>query len=259
MLITLAHSVDADDAFMFYALANGKIDTGALSFRHELCDIETLNRKAIDMVYDVTAISFAAYPYIAKSYALLSVGASVGDKYGPVVVAKKNLSTLKGKVIAVPGTLTTAFLTLKLYERDFTHKVVAFDKIPEVVSRGQVDAGVLIHEGQINYDSFGLHKIVDLGEWWWNQTKLPLPLGGNAIKMTLGNEVAQNVQEIIRKSIRYALGNKDEVLNYAMKFARNLDKSRTDKFVGMYVNDFTIELGSSGRQALEILYQKAFS
>lgn len=259
MLITLAHSPDADDAFMFYALVKGKIRTNGISFRFELSDIETLNRQAIEGIYDVAAISFAAYPYIYKNYKLLSVGASVGENYGPIVVAKKKLDTLKEKTIAVPGTLTTAYLALKLYEQNFTDRVIAFDKIPQEVISGEVDAGVLIHEGQLNYEGLGLHKVVDLGQWWWNETKLPLPLGGNVIKRSLDIDLAKKVQEIIRQSIKYALEHKDEALGYAIKFARNLDKNRAAKFVGMYVNDYTLDLGQRGKEGLKILFQKANS
>jgi 1,4-dihydroxy-6-naphthoate synthase len=253
--ITVAHSPDSDDAFMFYALATNKIKTGDLKFSHVLSDIETLNRKALDGEYEVTAVSFHAYAYLAEKYALLNSGASMGDRYGPLVVSESPMKPqeLKGKVVAVPGEMTTAFLILKIFEPDFFPLVVPFDKIFETVMRRKADAGLIIHEGQLTFPSLGLHKVLDLGEWWHKETKLPLPLGGNVIRKDLGHELIARISKILRQSIEYALEHRDEALNYAMQFARDMEPALADKFVGMYVNDRTLNYGKAERKAVQLL------
>jgi 1,4-dihydroxy-6-naphthoate synthase len=253
--ITVAHSPDSDDAFMFYALATNKIKTGDIKFRHVLSDIETLNEKALKGEYEVTAISFHAYAYLNERYALLNSGASMGDRYGPLVVSEMPMkpSELKGKVIAIPGTMTTAFLLLRLLEPDFSHIVVPFDKIFETVTKRKADAGLIIHEGQLTFASLGLHKVIDLGEWWHRETQLPLPLGGNAVRKDLGAALISQISTILRKSIEYALGHREEALNYAMQFARDMETEVADKFVGMYVNDRTLAYGESERKAIQLL------
>ncbi|HKQ99427.1 MAG TPA: MqnA/MqnD/SBP family protein, partial [Pyrinomonadaceae bacterium] len=240
--ITVAHSPDSDDAFMFYALATNKLDTGELQFTHVLKDIQSLNEMAMRGVYDVTAISFHAYAYIADKYALLPHGASIGDNYGPIVVAREphapgDLSKLK---VAVPGTLTSAFLALRIFNPDFAYEVVQFDKIIEAVQQGRCDAGLLIHEGQLFYETMGLHKVIDLGEWWFERTGLPLPMGGNAIRRELGDETMRRVSECLRESISYSLGHREDALRYAMQFARDMDTETADRFVAMWVNDLTL-------------------
>lgn len=258
--ITVAHSPDSDDAFMFYALATGKLDTGHLTFIHTLTDIETLNRNALDGVYDVTAVSIHAYAYIADRYALLSSGASMGDRYGPLLVAARPLEPyeVRGKTIAVPGTMTTAYLALKLYQPDIEPVVMAFDQIQDAVAAGFVDAGLLIHEGQLTYADQGLHRIVDLGQWWYEQTHLPLPLGGNAIRRDLGPDLMTSVARCIKQSIQYALDHRPEALAYALEFARGLDQARADRFIGMYVNDLTLDYGPQGREAVSLLLQRGY-
>jgi 1,4-dihydroxy-6-naphthoate synthase len=253
--ITIAHSPDSDDAFMFYALATHKLKTDGLKFRHVLSDIETLNKKALAGEYEVTAVSFHAYPYLSDKYLLLNSGASMGDRYGPMVVSETPLSPkqLKGKVIAVPGTLTTAYLVLKLFEPDFTPVIVPFDAIFEEIKKGKVEAGLIIHEGQLTYAKEGLHKVVDLGEWWHKGTGLPLPLGGNVIRRNLGKGLIERVARLIRQSIQYSLENREEALNYAMQFARDLDVELADKFVGMYVNQRTLGYGPKEREAVQLL------
>jgi 1,4-dihydroxy-6-naphthoate synthase len=253
--ITVAHSPDSDDAFMFYALATNKIKTGDLKFAHVLSDIETLNRKALNGEYEVTAISFHAYAYLAERYALLNSGASMGDRYGPIVVAASTLKPqeLKGKIVAVPGVMTTAFLLLKILEPDFTPLVVSFDKIFDTVTRHKADAGLIIHEGQLTFPRLGLHKVIDLGEWWHKETQLPLPLGGNVIRKDLGPELIGRISRILRQSIEYALEHREEALNYAMQFARNMEQDLADKFVGMYVNDRTLNYGEPERKAVQML------
>ena len=253
--ITVAHSPDSDDAFMFYALATNKIKTGDLKFNHVLSDIETLNKKALKGEYEVTAVSFHAYAYLAEKYALLSSGASMGDRYGPLVVSESPMKPqeLKGKVVAVPGEMTTAFLILRIFEPDFTPLVVPFDKIFETVMRRKADAGLIIHEGQLTFPSLGLHKVIDLGEWWHKETQLPLPLGGNVIRKDLGRELIAKVSKILRQSIEYALEHRDEALNYAMQFARDMEHHLADKFVGMYVNDRTLNYGTAERKAVQLL------
>ncbi len=240
---------------MFYALATNKIKTGDIKFRHVLSDIETLNAKALKGEYEVTAISFHAYPYLSDKYVLLNSGASMGDRYGPMVVAETPMksSELKGKLIAVPGTLTTAFLILKLLEPDFTYIVVPFDKIFETVAKRKADAGLIIHEGQLTFASLGLHKVIDLGEWWYKETRLPLPLGGNVIRKDLGQPLISQVSRMLRQSIEYGLEHREEALNYAMQFARNMETDLAEKFVGMYVNDRTLNYGKTERTAIQLL------
>lgn len=253
--ITVAHSPDSDDAFMFYALATNKIKTGDLKFNHVLSDIETLNKKALKGEYEVTAVSFHAYAYLADKYALLSSGASMGDRYGPLVVSETPMKPqdLKGKVVAIPGEMTTAFLVLRIFEPDFIPLVVPFDKIFDAVMRHKADAGLIIHEGQLTFPSLGLHKVVDLGEWWFKETQLPLPLGGNVIRKDLGRELIAKVSKILRQSIEYALEHRDEALNYALQFARDMEQELADKFVGMYVNDRTLNYGAAERKAVQLL------
>jgi 1,4-dihydroxy-6-naphthoate synthase len=253
--ITVAHSPDSDDAFMFYGLATNKVRTPGLKFTHTLCDIETLNRKAMDGVYDVSAISFHAYPYVQDKYALMPCGGSVGEGYGPMIVATKaiSLEELKEKVVAVPGTLTTAYLALKLFAPGIQTEVVPFDEIIPAIIAGRYEAGLIIHEGQLSYAGAGLQKILDCGRWWLDMTGLPLPLGGNAIRRELGAELITSINHALRDSIQYALDNRDEALNYAMQFARDLDKQLANRFVGMYVNERTLDYGPDGREAVRRL------
>jgi 1,4-dihydroxy-6-naphthoate synthase len=258
--ITVAHSPDSDDAFMFYGLATNKLDTGNLSFTHVLKDIQTLNEEAFRGTYDVSAISFHAYAYIADKYVLLPHGASIGDNYGPVLVSRdltrpEEISRLK---IAVPGILTSAFLALRIFTPDFQYEVVPFDKIIEAVQSGRCDAGLLIHEGQLFYESMGLHKILDLGEWWHEKTGLPLPMGGNAIRRDLGPEVIHQVSECLRESIRYSLANREDALEYAMQFARDMDPDLADRFVAMWVNDLTLDYTERGREAVRRILSEGF-
>jgi 1,4-dihydroxy-6-naphthoate synthase len=255
--ISIAHSPDSDDAFMFYALATNKLRVPGLRFTHTLCDIETLNQKAREGngVYDVTAISFHAYPYIQDHYALLPSGGSVGDGYGPMIVAAQGFSPseIKRKRIAVPGTLTTAYLALKLFAPGIETEVVPFDQIIPQVVEGRYEAGLIIHEGQLTYSKAGLQRIVDLGKWWLKVTGLPLPLGGNAIRRSLGAELMASVSRALRDSIQYALDHRDEAMAYAMQFARDVDSQLADKFVGMYVNERTLDYGPDGREAVRRL------
>jgi 1,4-dihydroxy-6-naphthoate synthase len=253
--ITVAHSPDSDDAFMFYGLATHKVRTPGLRFTHTLCDIETLNQKARQGVYDVTAISFHAYPYVQDNYSLMGCGGSVGEGYGPMIVSPRpfSQSEVKTKRIAVPGTLTTAFLALQLFAPGVETEVVPFDQIIPQVLEGKYEAGLIIHEGQLTYDKAGLHRIVDLGRWWQKVTGLPLPLGGNAIRRALGSDLMASVTASLRESIQYALDHREEALAYAMQFARDLDSPTADKFVGMYVNERTIDYGPDGREAVRRL------
>ncbi len=258
--ITVAHSPDSDDAFMFYALANEKIDTGDLRFEHVLEDIQTLNEKAMRGVYDVTAISFHAYAYIADKYALLPHGASIGDNYGPIVVSRepidaKDLSKVK---VAVPGKLTSAFLALRIFNPEFAYEVVPFDRIIEAVQEGRADAGLLIHEGQLFYQSMGLHKVLDLGEWWHERTGLPLPMGGNAIRRELGPEVMRKVSGYLHESIKYSLEHREDALSYAMQFARDMKPELADRFVSMWVNDLTLDYTERGREAVRLLLKEGY-
>ncbi|CUS80779.1 1,4-dihydroxy-6-naphthoate synthase [Candidatus Kryptonium thompsonii] len=258
--ITVAHSPDSDDAFMFYALVNNKIDTGDLKFVNILSDIETLNRKAFEGVYDVTAISFHAYAYVSDKYMLMPCGASMGIGYGPILVAKKKFSPsdLKDLTIGVPGTLTSAFLILKIFEPNVKYKVIQFDKIIDAVLNDEIDAGLLIHEGQLTYSNSGLVKLIDFGEWWYDQTGLPLPLGGNAIKKELGIQLMKKVSRYLYESVKYALENRYEALKYALQFARGMDDNLADKFVGMYVNELTLDYGEDGRKAVQLFLDLGF-
>ena len=258
--LTLAHSPDSDDAFMFYALATRKIGARDLSFTHRLEDIESLNRKAQEGVYDITAISLHAYAYLEDKYVLLPSGASFGDRYGPVLVSRARLgsNSLKGKRVAVPGKMTTAYLALRLYEPAVDAVVVPFDQILDTVARGEADAGVVIHEGQLTYAGVGLRKVLDLGEWWYLETKLPLPLGGNAIRRTLDRHTQRAVAELLKESIQYSLQHRDEALSYAQQFSRGLDATTADRFVAMYVNDWTLDYGPTGRRAVQELLDRGF-
>jgi len=254
--ITIAHSPDSDDAFMFYGLATNKVRVPGLRFTHTLCDIETLNRKAMHGgVYDVTAISFHAYPYIQEDYALLGSGGSVGEGYGPMIVAAQAYSQneIKQKKIAIPGKLTTAYLALQLFAPGIETEVVPFDQIIPQIMEGKHEAGLIIHEGQLTYSKSGLQRVVDLGRWWMKITGLPLPLGGNAIRRSLGPELMTQVANGLRASIQYALDHREEALSYAMQFGRDLDSQLTDKFVGMYVNERTLDYGPDGREAIRRL------
>ncbi|HEV2990504.1 MAG TPA: MqnA/MqnD/SBP family protein [Candidatus Angelobacter sp.] len=253
--ISVAHSPDSDDAFMFYGLATNKVRVPGLKFNHTLTDIETLNRKAMEGFYDVSAISFHAYPYIQDKYALMNCGGSVGDKYGPMVVATRSfgLEELKRMKVAVPGTLTTAYLALKLFAPKIETAVVPFDQIIPEITAGKFEAGLIIHEGQLTYDKSGLNKILDLGKWWFELTGLPLPLGGNAIRRELGPELIATITRALRDSIQYALDHREEALSYAMQFARDLDQQLADRFVGMYVNERTLDYGEDGKEAVKRL------
>jgi 5,8-dihydroxy-2-naphthoate synthase len=258
--ITVAHSPDSDDAFMFYGLASGQVDTGGIVVDQVLSDIETLNRAAFEGRYEVTAVSFHAYAHLADKYALLPHGASMGDRYGPIVVARPDgPQHVKGSRIAIPGTMTTAYLTLRIYEADFEYTIMPFDEIQPAVRDGKAEAGLLIHEGQLTYADEGLRKIVDLGEWWSEHTGgLPLPLGGNVIRRDLGPAMISKVSKMLHDSIAYALSHRPQAVEYALQFGRGLDRSRTDTFVGMYVNDLTLAYGERGRRALETLMTDAF-
>jgi 1,4-dihydroxy-6-naphthoate synthase len=266
MLIRVGHSPDPDDAFMFHALANGKIDTGPYEFRHELVDIETLNRRAFAADLELTAVSLHAYAYLTDKYLLCPCGASMGDRYGPMVVARRQYSLveLRGLTIAVPGTLTTAYLALRLcLGCDFRHVVVPFDRIIDAALAGEwqgeaIQAGLIIHEGQLTYADRGLRLAVDLGQWWYEQTDLPLPLGANAIRRDLGPETIRDVNRLLQESIRYGLEHREEALEYAMRYGRDLDRARADRFVGMYVNDWTLDFGPRGREAVRRLLEEGF-
>jgi 1,4-dihydroxy-6-naphthoate synthase len=275
MKITVAHSPDSDDAFMFFGLASGNVDTGGIVVDQVLSDIETLNRAAFEGRYEVTAVSFHAYAHLVDKYALLPHGASMGDKYGPIVVAPAltdgessgssaaarlpAANGVKGKRIAIPGTLTTAYLALRIYEPDFEYVVVPFEQIQQAVLDGKAEAGLLIHEGQLTYQDEGLRKIVDLGEWWAERTGgLPLPLGGNIIRRDLGAETIAKVSKMLHDSIAFALSHRAEAVEYALQFGRGLDRAKTDRFVGMYVNDLTLAYGERGRLGLERLMSDAF-
>ena len=258
--ISVAHSPDSDDAFMFYALATDKVRAGGLKFSHTLCDIETLNRKALEGFYDVTAISFHAYPYIQDKYALLASGGSVGEGYGPMIISPRlySLDEIKRVRIAIPGKLTTAFLALKLFAPEIETVVVPFDQIIPEVLAGKHEAGLIIHEGQLTYVKSGLYRMVDLGRWWRDLTGLPLPLGGNAIRRELGPALMASVARTLKQSIQYALDHRDQALRYAMQFARDLDPSLADKFVGMYVNERTLDYGETGRAAIRRLLEMGY-
>jgi 5,8-dihydroxy-2-naphthoate synthase len=254
--VTIAHSPDSDDAFMFYAMATNKVRVKGLKFTHSLCDIETLNRRAMEEApFDVTAVSFHAYPYIQGRYALMPCGGSVGEGYGPMIIAPRllTLDEVKDVKVAVPGKLTTAFLALKLFSPSIETEVVPFDQIIPQVLAGKYEAGLIIHEGQLTYDKVGLRRILDLGKWWRDMTGLPLPLGGNAIRRELGPELIATVTQALRDSIQYALEHRSAALEYAMQFARDLDSHSADKFVGMYVNERTLDYGPEGREAVRRL------
>ncbi|HXV86692.1 MAG TPA: MqnA/MqnD/SBP family protein [Gemmatimonadales bacterium] len=260
--LRLAHSPDADDAFMFFALAEDLIDTGDRTYIHELADIETLNQRALRGELDVTAVSFHAYAYLADSYALLASGGSVGDRYGPRVVAldpppPDPRAALRDRRVAIPGRLTTAALALRLYQPEFQPVVTPFDQIEAVVAEGGADAGLLIHEGQLTYGARGLNLWVDLGAWWHEDTGLPLPLGGNVVKRSLGAAVISGVAADLRASIAYGLAHREEALRYALPFARGLDTLAADTFVGMYVNHYTLDYGAPGRRAIQVLLARA--
>ena len=260
MDIRIAHSPDSDDAFMFYALATNKLPTGTFRFSHTLQDIETLNHKALQGEYEITAVSFHAYVHITDNYLLLPSGASIGDRYGPIVISRESWKPdeVRGKKIAVPGIMTTAYLGLKLFQPDFEAVVIPFDQIMSAVQNKIVDAGLIIHEGQLTYANCQLHKIVDLGEWWHQLTGLPLPLGGNVIKKDLGKENIRDISRLLKESIQYALDHREEALEYAMQFARDLDVETADRFVGMYVNERTLDYGEDGRRAVQLLFDRAY-
>jgi 1,4-dihydroxy-6-naphthoate synthase len=253
MKITIAHSPDSDDAFMFYGLARGGVPTGDLEVTHQLTDIETLNQHAREGRHEVTAISFHAYPYVADKYALMSCGGSIGDGYGPLLVAREPLepAAVGDSTVAVPGTLTSAFLALKLFAPDAKTRVVPFDRILDEVVAGRADVGLIIHEGQLTYGGHGLHKILDLGAWWKEETGLPLPLGGNAVRRDLGPERMVQLTRLVRETVRHSLDNRAAALEYAMSFARGMDPKVADRFVGMWVNDMTLDIGERGRLAAQ--------
>ena len=260
--IHVAHSPDADDAFMFWAMAAGKIDTGGRRYVHELADIESLNRRALAGELEVTAVSLHAYAYLADRYALLAHGASIGDRYGPRIVARAPApadprAALSGRVVAVPGELTTAFLTLRLYQPGARHVTVPFDQIEDFVAAGKADAGLLIHEGQLTFADRGLHLWTDMGEWWYQETRLPLPLGGNVVRRDLGTDLMQAIARDLKASIEYGLQHRADALKHAQGYSRGLDAERTDRFVGMYVNAYTVDYGQLGRRAVRELLARA--
>ncbi len=256
--ISLAHSPDSDDAFMFYGLARGKVDSGDLEIGHSLEDIETLNRQAKEGVHEVTAISFHAYPYVADRYALMPCGGSIGDGYGPLLVAREPLEAddLGSRTVAVPGTLTTAYLALRLYAPGAQTRVVPFDRILDEVREKRADVGLIIHEGQLTFGGHGLVRVADLGAWWRDETGLPLPLGGNAVRRDLGADLMQRLTRLVRATVRYSLEHRAEALEYAMSFARGMDPAVADRFVGMWVNDMTIDCGERGRGAVQALLDR---
>jgi 1,4-dihydroxy-6-naphthoate synthase len=266
--LRLGHSPDPDDAFMFYALAQDPplIDAGGYRFEHVLQDIQTLNQRAMKGELEITAISIHAYPYVADKYALTSCGSSMGDKYGPMVIAhrqQRDPRELDGARVAIPGKLTTAFLALNLHARDlgitFQHEVLPFDQIPAAVKSGRFDYGLIIHEGQLTYRAMGLHLVVDLGQWWHDKTGLPLPLGGNCIRKDLGAAAMQEITNVLKRSIRYSLAHREPAVKYALQFGRDLDQSLADRFVGMYVNDWTLDYGPRGREAITRLLAEGAS
>jgi 1,4-dihydroxy-6-naphthoate synthase len=258
--ITVAHSPDSDDAFMFYGLATNKLETNGLKFEHTLKDIQTLNEDAKKGVFDVSAISFHAYAYVSDKYALLPHGASIGDKYGPILVSREQRKTedIPNMKIAIPGEMTSAFLALRIYNQDFEYVVVPFDKIIDTVKKGKVDAGLLIHEGQLFYKQIGLDKVLDLGEWWFEKTGLPLPMGGNVIKRDLGEDLMREISKYLHKSIKYSMDNREDALSYAMQFARDMPPELADRFVAMWVNDLTLDYGDRGRESVRRLLDEGF-
>jgi len=258
MKISLAHSPDSDDAFMFYGLASGHVPTEGLEIEHVLSDIETLNRRAMEGKHEITAISFHAYPYVADRYRLMPCGGSIGDGYGPLLVAREPLdpSAVRGKKVAVPGTLTTAYLTLKLFAPDVETVVVPFDAVFDEVRAGRADVALVIHEGQLTYAGAGLHKVLDLGAWWKKETGLPLPLGGNAVRRDLDEALARRLTSLVRQTVRYSLAHRQEALEYAMQFARGMQDGVADMFVGMWVNEMTVDCGELGRRAVQELLDR---
>ena len=258
--IRIGHSPDSDDAFMFYALANGLIPTDGFEIVQVAEDIESLNRRAVNGELEVTAISVHAYAYVAKHYALMPCGASIGDRYGPLVVSKEPMrrEALAGKKIAIPGEMTTAYLTLRLCQPDFDPEVVQFDQILPYVQEGNADAGLIIHEGQLTYGRAGLHKVVDLGEWWHEETGLPLPLGANAIRRDLEADTIRRITSLIKQSIQYSLEHREGGLAYAMNYARDMETELADRFVGMYVNDYTLDYGEKGRAGVRELMDRGY-
>ena len=260
MKVSLAHSPDSDDAFMFYGLARGKVDTDGLEIAHVMGDIESLNRAAREGRHEVTAISFHAYPYVAASYALMPCGGSIGDGYGPLIVARDPIDPagIGDRVVAVPGTLTTAYLALKLFAPAARTRVVPFDLILDEVAAGRADLGLVIHEGQLTYGGQGLRKVIDLGAWWKEETGLPLPLGGNAVRRDLGPELMARLTRLVRETVRYSLDHRQEALEYAMTFARGMAPAIADRFVGMWVNDMTLDCGERGRRAVQALLDRGY-
>lgn len=258
--IRIGHSPDSDDAFMFYPLANGLIPTDGFEIVQVAEDIESLNQRAVNGELEVTAISVHAYAYVANHYALMPCGASIGDRYGPLVVSKEPMQreALAGKKIAIPGRMTTAYLTLRLCQPDFDPEVVPFDQILPYVQEGNADAGLIIHEGQLTYGRAGLHKVVDLGEWWYEETGLPLPLGANAIRRDLGTEKIRRITSLIKQSIEYSLGDREKGLDYAMNYARDMETELADRFVSMYVNDYTLDYGEKGRAGVRELMERGY-
>jgi 1,4-dihydroxy-6-naphthoate synthase len=258
--IRVAHSPDSDDAFMFYALATGKVDTGDFEFEHHLSDIESLNQAALEGKYEVTAVSIHAYAYLADRYFLMNSGASMGEGYGPIVVSRKPFrpEEIGDKSVAIPGERTSAFLALKLFEETFRYEVAPFDEIMSLVAQKKVDSGLVIHEGQLSYADCGLVQILDLGVWWKRETGLPLPLGGNIVRRDLGLERVSEIARLITESIKYAIDHSEEALDYALEFGRGLDRSQGDRFVGMYVNQRTLDYGDDGRRAVQLFLDRGF-
>lgn len=260
MKITIAHSPDSDDAFMFYGLARGGVPTGDLEVTHQLTDIETLNQHAREGRHEVTAISFHAYPYVADKYALMPCGGSIGDGYGPLLVAREPLDPTRvaGKVVAIPGTMTSAYLALRLFAPGVETRVVPFDQILDEVQEGRADVGLIIHEGQLTYGGQNLHKVLDLGVWWKDETGLPLPLGGNAVRRDLGKERMAQLTRLVRETVQHSLDNRESALEYAMSFARGMDPKVADRFVGMWVNDMTLDIGDRGREAAQTFLDRGY-
>jgi 1,4-dihydroxy-6-naphthoate synthase len=258
MKISLAHSPDSDDAFMFYGLASGHVPSEGLEIEHVLADIETLNRRALEGRHEITAISFHAYPYVADRYQLMPCGGSIGDGYGPLLVAREALrpEDVSGRKVAVPGMLTTAYLALKLFAPDVEPLVVAFDRVFDEVREGRADMGLVIHEGQLTFAGSGLHKVLDLGAWWKEETGLPLPLGGNAVRRDVGEALAQRLTSLVRQTVQYSLAHRAEALEYAMRFARGMGDGVADRFVGMWVNEMTVDCGERGRRAVQELLDR---
>jgi 1,4-dihydroxy-6-naphthoate synthase len=257
-VIHLAHSPDSDDAFMFYALAEGKVDAEDVEYVHQLQDIETLNQRALRGELEVTAVSIHAYAYLTDRYALFPHGASMGDRYGPKLVSRTPMKRkdVRGRRIAIPGPLTSAYLVLRLYEPEFEAVFMPFDQIGSSVLRGDVDAGLLIHEGQLTYGAEGLHLVADMGEWWFGETGLPLPLGGNVIRKDLNDELKRKVSRHLRQSIAYGLEHRSSALDHAMRYARGLERKDANTFIGMYVNDWTLDYGERGREAVRVFLNR---